>query len=188
MTTPLQLVQATALVATGGQASAPKLTRDGQSRRFNINQYSDKDWKLVQAGMLDVINGEHGTARVIASDVIPIAGKSGTAQVISRQQGEEIDTETLSRTQQNHALFIAYGPAGHEMVATNANTDHSIEAASAVQTSDASSVPLIAVSVVVEHGVSGSRIAAPVAKTVIEAWAELNKTEALVVQQTSEIP
>jgi penicillin-binding protein 2 len=71
-----------------------------------------------------------------------MAGKSGTAQVISIAQDEEYDEEELLERQRDHALFIAFAPLDD---------------------------PRIAVAVVVENGSSGSGVAAPIAKAIMDA-------------------
>jgi penicillin-binding protein 2 len=58
-------------------------------------------------------------------------------------QDEEYDAEELSRKLLDHALFVGYAPADD---------------------------PQIAVAVIVEHGGSGSRAAAPIARRVMDAW------------------
>ena len=72
-----------------------------------------------------------------------MAGKSGTAQVFTVAQDEEYDSEEVAERMRDHALFIAFAP---------------LEA------------PEIAVAVIVENGESGSRVAAPVARTVMETY------------------
>ncbi len=104
-----------------------------------------QDWELVIAAMRDVMHGTRGTARASGQGATyQIAGKSGTAQVFTRQQDEDYEEkEDLAQHLRNHALFIAFAP---------------VEA------------PKIAVAVVAEHGISGSRTAAPIARKVIDAY------------------
>ena len=71
------------------------------------------------------------------------AGKSGTAQVFSVAQDEEYDSEEVEERMRDHALFVAFAPLED---------------------------PQIAIAVIVENGESGSRTAAPIARTVIEAY------------------
>ena len=72
-----------------------------------------------------------------------MGGKSGTAQVVKQAQDQEKQDANIAEHLRHHALFIAYAPFDQ---------------------------PSIVVAVVVEHGGGGSRNAAPVAKSVIEAW------------------
>ena len=88
------------------------------------------------------MQGLRGTARAIGSDApYRMAGKSGTAQVFSVAQDEEYDEEEIEERLRDHALFVAFAPLDD---------------------------PQIAVAVIVENGSSGSRIAAPIAKAIMD--------------------
>ncbi len=68
------------------------------------------------------------------------AGKTGTAQVrkISEEQRElDLKTSQIPYEQRDHALYVAYGPYEN---------------------------PRYALSIIVEHGGSGGKVAAPIAK------------------------
>ena len=72
------------------------------------------------------------------------AGKTGTSQVkrITEEQRElEIDTKDIPYEDRDHAAFIAYAPYEN---------------------------PRYAISVLIEHGGSGGKVAAPLAKKVIK--------------------
>ena len=74
------------------------------------------------------------------------AGKTGTSQVrrfTARQRELEIKNEDLPYKQRDHALFVAFAPYKD---------------------------PRYAISVVIEHGGSGSKSAAPIAKQVIKKF------------------
>lgn len=150
-TTPLQLAQATALMASRGKWIRPHL-----ARRVNGVQPVDTDppadivlrdpkaWEPARLGMEHVLHGARGTARKVGeAAAYRIAGKSGTAQVVAIKQGERYNREKTQERHRDHALFIAYAPAEK---------------------------PAIAVAVMVENGESGSGVAAPVAKQVLDAW------------------
>ena len=72
-----------------------------------------------------------------------MAGKSGTAQVVSIAQDEEYDEAELEERQRDHALFVSFAPLDD---------------------------PRIAVALIVENGESGSNVAAPIARAVMDAW------------------
>ena len=103
------------------------------------------NWETVITGMTEVVHGLRGTARAIAADQPPfrIAGKSGTAQVYGLAEDEEYNEDEVPMHLRHHALFVAFAPADH---------------------------PRIAVAVVAEHGGGGSRVAAPIARRVIDQW------------------
>jgi penicillin-binding protein 2 len=150
-TTPLQLAQATSLMATRGKWIRPRLARSiaGQPP-LDPNPMPDiilrdpKFWDLANFGMQQVMHGPRGTAaKVGAEAAYRIAGKSGTAQVVAIKQGEKYDRNKIDERHRDHALFILFAPVEN---------------------------PQIAVAVMVENGESGSGVAAPVAKAVADAW------------------
>ncbi len=181
LTTPLQLAQATALVASHGQWRRPRLLRDADGmsaeqlmdaelleRRDTPPDIVAKDpkyWNLVTHGMVEVVHGARGTARKVGlGSPYLIAGKSGTAQVVAIRQGEKYDRSKVRDRHRDHALFVAFAPADD---------------------------PKIAVAVMVENGESGSGVAGPVAKQVLDAWLldENGQLKAeFAPQQAAEVP
>jgi len=149
--TPLQLAQATALMATRGKWIRPHLARriEGElpvdpEPLPDIELQDPRYWDYAVNGMEQVMHGKRGTARKVGdTSLYRIAGKSGTAQVVAIRQGERYDSEALAERHRDHALFVAFAPVEN---------------------------PQIAVAVMVENGESGSGVAAPVAKQVMDAW------------------
>ena len=85
-----------------------------------------------------------GIARASAAGAqYRIAGKSGTAQVVSSKQGEKYDRNKVQERHRDHALFVGFAPAED---------------------------PKIVVSVMIENGEAGGRVAAPVMRQVMDAW------------------
>jgi penicillin-binding protein 2 len=94
--------------------------------------------------MHQVVQGQHGTARKVGRDApYTIAGKTGTAQVFGLKQEEKYDAAKLEEKLRDHSLFIAFAPVDS---------------------------PKIAVAVIVENGGSGSAVAAPIARTIMDAY------------------
>ena len=90
------------------------------------------------------MQGARGTARKAAIGAqYRIAGKSGTAQVVAIKQGEKYDRSKVQERHRDHALFVGFAPAED---------------------------PKIVISVMVENGESGSGVAAPVLRQVMDAW------------------
>ncbi|MFG0408318.1 penicillin-binding protein 2 [Pseudomonas sp. NY5710] len=149
--TPLQLAQATALIANKGVWNRPHLAKtiEGQppvdeNPMANIVLRDKSDWAKVTHGMEQVMHNARGTARKAALGAqYRIAGKSGTAQVVAIKQGEKYDRNKLQERHRDHALFVAFAPA---------------------------EAPKIVVSVMVENGESGSGVAAPVVRQIMDAW------------------
>ncbi|TDR20725.1 penicillin-binding protein 2 [Marinicella litoralis] len=142
--TPVQMAQALSILASKGRVAAIHLIKNDITVSQLPMNISDSDWNTVHQGMTNVINAPNGTARAIKSDQYLIAGKSGTSQVYGKSE-EDIykKVEELPKHLRNHALFIAFAPADD---------------------------PQIAVVVVAEHGASGTKAAAPIAKKIIDAY------------------
>ncbi|NCY24261.1 MAG: penicillin-binding protein 2, partial [Alphaproteobacteria bacterium] len=150
--TPLSLATMAARLASG-RAVQPHLTRSvggravrgGRAEDWPMLGIPDRDLRLIRESMWAVVNEAGGTA---ASARLPagygqIAGKTGTTQVrrVSREQRERgYNVNAVPREWRPHALFVAYAPYDN---------------------------PQYAVSVVVEHGTSGSAAAAPLAKDIM---------------------
>ena len=156
LATPLQLAHATATLASRGQRFRPRLvaaiedpltgertlTAPEPLPRVQID--NEFYWENVLNAMRDVLQGETGTARATGLGApYTMAGKSGTAQVFTVAQEEEYDEEEIDERLRDHALFIAFAPFDD---------------------------PQIAVSVIVENGSSGSRVAAPIARAIMDQY------------------
>ncbi len=98
---------------------------------------------IVRAAMADTVKSPSGTAHRVASKYFTMAGKTGTAQVMSEEAKGRAKAGVKTG---DHAWFVAISPADQ---------------------------PEIAVSVIVEHGGFGASAAAPVARDVIEKFFEL---------------
>ena len=94
-----------------------------------------------------MVNGPGGTGRGARSQVVQIAGKTGTAQVVEMKSAY-LKSEQLAYFNRDHAWFVSYAPVDN---------------------------PQIAVAVLVEHGGHGGEAAAPMAKKVIEKYIELQR-------------
>ena len=156
LATPLQLASATAALATRGQRFRPHIVaavEDGltaerrmiQPERLpDVEISNDIYWEYVLGAMHDVMQGPRGTARAVGIGApYEMAGKSGTAQVVSIAQDQKYDEAELEERQRDHALFIAFAPFDN---------------------------PRIAVALIVENGESGSGVAAPIAKSIMDAY------------------
>ena len=175
-TTPLQLCLMTAQLANGGFKIYPKITVEKNNQTAeeikllinqNLNNINDnfliegKDFlnslvknkhkklfsnseniKLVREAMFASTNEIRGTSYSsrIEDPKYQFAGKTGTSQVrrITKAARElDLNTSEIPYNERDHALYIAFGPYKN---------------------------PRYALSVVIEHGGSGSSTAAPIAK------------------------
>jgi penicillin-binding protein 2 len=153
--TLLQLASATAALGQGGQLFRPRLLH---ARRGSFDEPLRSEPAVplgealvadpahltaVQRGLEAVMHGPTGTARSVATgSPYRMAGKTGTAQRVSRSR-DETRQATLREGQRNQALYVGYAPA---------------------------EAPTIAVALVIEQGDSGSQAAAPVARRLFDAW------------------
>ena len=177
-TTPMQLCLMTAQLANGGFKIYPKInknesnlsletikniisekTLEKDGKGFGIIEtgkkllkYQDNEFaplfrnqenvKFVLEAMFGATNELYGTSFASRFDdkKYQFAGKTGTAQVrkITEEQRElDLKTSQIPYEQRDHALYVAYGPYAN---------------------------PRYAVSIIVEHGGSGGKVAAPIAK------------------------
>ena len=156
LATPLQLAVATGALATRGERFQPHMVaavEDAITGARSITQpksianvdiRNEFYWQYVLEAMHDVMQGPRGTARAVGMGApYEMAGKSGTAQVISIAQDDEYDEDELEERLRDHALFISFAPLDD---------------------------PKIVVAVIVENGSSGSGVAAPIAKAVMDQY------------------
>ena len=156
LATPLQLANAIATVATRGVRYQPRIvaatenTFSGErilnkSKRLDDIALDDvTNWDNVIHALHEVMHGLRGTARAAGLNAkYEMAGKSGTSQVFSLSQDEEYDEDIIDERLRDHALFVAFAPVDN---------------------------PRIAVAVVVENGSSGSRVAAPIARQIMDEY------------------
>jgi len=153
---PLQLAVMTARIATG-LVVEPRLIPAASPPRFEALAIPPDFLDVIRQGMDDVVNGPGGTARSARLPVegVRMAGKTGTAQVrritaAERRRGVRRN-ESLPWKFRDHALFVAFAPAD---------------------------APRYAVSVIVEHGSSGSRAAAPIARDLLTWIYDRERAEA----------
>jgi penicillin-binding protein 2 len=182
--TPLQLVRAVSGLADG-QLRTPHLVMDqrsgfdqpwtavvrGPSKPISDNA-SNLQW--VREGMMDTMRPGGGAYAVTAGAPYQMAGKTGTAQVVSRKGNAAVDPRSLPMHLRHRSLFEGFAPADH---------------------------PTIAVAIAVEGGGYGVSTAAPIARKIFDAWllgrlpeglepldAERGSTAIGVVQMDAEAP
>lgn len=151
--TPLQLVKATGGLATGWLRT-PHLVIDTRDRfdapwqrapvrpaeRMSTNP---AHLQAVREGMIATVHGAGTATNIRPGLTYLIAGKTGTAQVVSRRGNAAINPRSLPMHLRHRALFIAFAPAD---------------------------APRIAIAVAIEGGGYGASTAAPIARKVFDAW------------------
>lgn len=145
LSTPMQLAVMTARLSNGGYAVMPHLVRNDTDRTqppaseiYPHLGFSSSHLRFIREGMYAVVNRQGGTGDIasFAYRGMRFAGKTGTTQVrriskAERETGVKRQSE-LPWHLRNHALFVGYAPYNK---------------------------PRFAISVVVEHGMSGSAAA-----------------------------
>ena len=110
LTTPLQIARYTAFIATG-KLPKPHLYKANYEEPKELD-IPEKHIDLMRKGMYDVSYGDRGTARRYITSKVPIASKTGTAQVVSIPQSEKVRMKEseLEYFQRSHAWITTYGP------------------------------------------------------------------------------
>ena len=170
--TPIQLCLMTAQIANGGFKIKPKIIFDKNDNslrdyikfknenpdqklpvdlafnNFNLQPLfkNQENINLVKDAMFSSSNEPGGTSyrHRMENPKFTFAGKTGSSQIkrfTEAQREAEIKQSDLNYKDRDHALFIAFAPYND---------------------------PKYAISVVVEHGGSGGKVAAPIAKKVIK--------------------
>jgi len=117
LVTPMQMAQFTALMATG-KLPTPHLAKKIGDKPYNpkpkeiLNKDELKKLPLIQKAMYEVCNHPKGTATQYLSSKIRIAGKTGTAQVVTILQDikKRKHEHDMSYYRRSHAWFSTYGP------------------------------------------------------------------------------
>ena len=163
-TTPLQLCLMTAQLANGGYKIKPNMIYDQdnnfekiilkiQNNEMEKLYKNSKNIKFVLDAMFGSTNELYGTSFKSRHEDIKyqFAGKTGTSQIrrISEKERElDLDQSEIEYKNRDHALFIAFAPYKN---------------------------PRYSISVLIEHGGSGSKIAAPLANKLIKKIIDRHK-------------
>ena len=145
VSTPIQLAKYAYIIANKGKYSDLSLKKDLVKNEMNIqfNTFSNDDWYKLHESMVNVIEGNTGTARRLKEKKsYVVAAKTGTAELVSADSKDQYVETRLDDSLRDHALIIAFGPMPN---------------------------PRYAVSVVVENGESGGSVAGPVAISVLNS-------------------
>lgn len=156
LTTPLQLAQATAILANRGIVYRPHLVSSRRGATMtepisadpqSVSQVSlrqQRYWQRIAVAMEDVLHSPLGTAHTTGQNLAYRgAGKTGTAQVFTLAEDEEYETDEIEVARRDHSLFITYAP-----------TD----------------APRIALAIIVENAGGGGKVAAPIARRIMDEW------------------
>jgi penicillin-binding protein 2 len=157
LATPLQICQMTAVLANGGILYRPqfieKIIHPDDSisstlkpiidHRILDNPNHSAHLAVIRQGLITAVNHKKGTGGKAKMDDILVAGKTGTAQVVKVAQYRHMKEQDIPYKYRDHAWFTCFAPADK---------------------------PLIAVTVLVEHGLHGGSAAAPIAKLIMKKY------------------
>jgi len=150
LTTPIQLASVFSAIANGGMMPKPRLVLKvicGSSveetfphQPFKTFALSQETVSFIKDSLAGVVNDVNGTGQRAKINGVTVAGKTGTAQVASKQKIDD-NNKDIPWHLRDHAWFVAFAPAEN---------------------------PEIVVSVLVEHGGSGGKVSAPIAREIIK--------------------
>lgn len=156
LATPLQLAHATSALAMKGIRIKPRMLRSVRVAKNlpqemlkpeflpKIQAKNSRYWDMTIDGMINVMHSSYGTAKRVGKDAaFTIAGKTGTAQVFGIAQNARYDASKLAKRLHDHSLFVGFAPA---------------------------KTPEIALSVIVENGGSGGKVAAPYGRAMLDEY------------------
>ena len=155
LVTPVQVATFVSAVFNGGHVYRPQVTlwvrKPGGESISEFKPQLIRDVKirpeyleLVKRALSGAVNNPRGTGSKARLTDITVAGKTGTAQVVTLKKEKDAKAKgEIPWKYRDHAWFAAVAPA---------------------------EAPRITVAVLVEHGGHGGSAAAPIAKTLIEAY------------------
>jgi penicillin-binding protein 2 len=167
-TTPLQLLMLISGVANGGKLYLPQVVKKVENIYGDIlKEYppvelgranvSEKTLQIIQEALKGAVNDPHGTGSACLLKDVKVAGKTGTAQVVTLPEDfKRGEMNRIPLKLRDHAWFVAYAPFED---------------------------PKISVVVLVEHGGFGATAAAPIAKKVIGKYLNLEPSPPLKMEE-----
>ena len=109
-----------------------------------IDMATDEQWNVIYDGMIGAVTQPGATAYLAFRGALyKLAGKTGTAQVVTVKQTESTKHQDADVRKREHAWFIAFAPVDD---------------------------PKIAISVLIENGGFGGSTAGPIARKVLDTY------------------
>ena len=192
LTTPLQLSLMTAQIANGGFKIKPRILIDKNDQVSNLQKYlnhknstpgnvmstddqifnfglqplfrNQENINLVKDAMFAATNEIGGTSYSSRhkNKKFMFAGKTGSSQIkrfTQEQREAEVKQKDINYLERDHAWFVAFAPVKN---------------------------PRYAISVLVEHGGSGSKAAAPIASKIIKKVLERHESRSSYLNKSTE--
>ncbi len=117
LATPIQMALLTAAVANGGHLYRPILTLEDKPSSIKVDVGGD-NLQIIRDAMAGVVNEPGGTGRRAQSQLVSIAGKTGTSQVVGKKKG------LTGERFMDHAWFIAFAPVDKPEIALAVFVEH----------------------------------------------------------------
>ena len=146
LSTPLQIATMTSRLASG-KLVFPKIKKDFENSLFEDLDIDDVSLNFIRQSMFSVVNEYKGTAFAskLKNKKHKMAGKTGTSQVrrisIAERESGVLGNEELPYKLRDHSIFTGYAPFDN---------------------------PRLSIAVILEHEGSGSKVAAPIARDIID--------------------
>jgi penicillin-binding protein 2 len=118
--TPLQLAVMTSTIANGGNLYKPTLIKDAPPIILGKAKVRPETLQIIKKALSGVVNEPSGTGWAAKSQLMSIAGKTGTAQVVAIKR----DSQSLPEKFRDHAWFVALAPVEKPEVALAVFVEH----------------------------------------------------------------
>ncbi|RQD55520.1 penicillin-binding protein 2 [Desulfonatronovibrio magnus] len=142
LVTPLQIARFTAALINGGYLYKPSLLLDEVRADPEKLPWSEGARDFVYRTMIETVDGDRGTARRLRTSGVVVGGKTGTAQVVRLlPEHKEDDPEAVEYWLRHHGWMAAFAHAEGRRYS---------------------------ITVLVEHGGSGSGAAGPVVRGLLD--------------------
>ncbi|GAB4390543.1 MAG: penicillin-binding protein 2 [Thermodesulfovibrionales bacterium] len=120
LATPAQMARVAGAVANGGYLYRPTLLRaEGQPEPISRVGISEENLRFIRRALGGVVSDGRGTGGAARSRLASIAGKTGTAQVVSEKTRDKSDA-----SHEDHAWFVAFAPLEDAQIALSVFVEH----------------------------------------------------------------
>ena len=154
LVTPLQMARLISVIYNGGKVYQPKIVRwigndETETYKFTPTLITEigvrkENLDLIKKALLAVVNEANGTGSSARVKGVDVAGKTGTAQVITLEMEKGLSAEgEIPDEYKDHAWFVAAAPAEN---------------------------PRLALAILIEHGGHGGSAAGPIAADLIKEY------------------
>ncbi len=118
--TPIQQAEMISAVANGGVLYRPNLIKGSQPIVYGRIKINPENLEIVKKGLFGVVNEPSGTGGAAKSYLTTIAGKTGTAQVVTIRKGGQYSSQKF----RDHAWFVAFAPVEKPEIALAVLVEH----------------------------------------------------------------